>query len=42
VPTLGGTLEIIASPVYMKTALILEKKQASGFQISVSIARKGF
>jgi hypothetical protein len=37
VPTLSSALEIIVS---MKTALILEKKQASGFpRLVVSIAR---
>jgi hypothetical protein len=39
VPTLGGALEIIASPVSVKMALIPEKKQASEFLTSVSIAR---
>jgi hypothetical protein len=39
VPTLSGTPEIIVSPVFVKKALISERKQASGFPRPLSIAR---
>jgi hypothetical protein len=39
VPNLGGTPEIIVSPVWMKKALIPERMQAYGFLRPVNIAR---